>query len=107
MAIKEFDKGFTGVLLMMEPGTQFARANKISQLSLTTYAKNYIHQAPSAVFQVLGASLLLQLLGLIFPLLTMITINNLIPTKGSSALQILGIGMIMLVLSQMITKQLR
>ena len=69
----------------------FVRANKISQLSLKTYARNYIHQAPVAVMQVLGASLLLQLLGLVFPLLTMIIINNLIPMKGITALQISGV----------------
>src|SRR5204863_1119301 len=107
MTAKEFDKGFTGIVIMLEPGVQFARANKIVQLSLATYAKNYIHQAPIAVLQVLGASLLLQILGLVFPLLTMIVINNLIPMKGITALQILGIGVIMLVLSQMITRQLR
>jgi len=92
---------------MLEPGVQFVRTNNMSQLNLTTYAKNYIHQAPLAVMQVLGTSLLLQMLGLVFPLLTMIIINNLIPMKGITALQILGIGMIMLVLSQLITKQLR
>jgi ATP-binding cassette subfamily B protein len=107
VSAKEFDKGFTGVVIMLEPGAQFTHANKISQLSLTTYAKNYIHQAPVAVMQVLGASLLLQVLGLIFPVLTMIVINNLIPTQGITALQILGLGVIMLVLSQMITRQLR
>jgi ATP-binding cassette, subfamily B, bacterial len=107
LTAQEFDRGFTGVVIMMEPGAQFVRAHKISQLNLQTYARHYIHQAPVAVMQVLGASLLLQLLGLVFPLFTMIIINNLIPIKGITALQILGIGVIMLVLSQLITRQLR
>ncbi len=107
MSAKEFDEGFTGVVIMMEPGVQFSRAGKVAQLSLKSYAKHYIKQAPAAVFQVLGASLLLQVLGLVFPALTMIIINNLIPMKGSSALQILGIGVIMLVLAQTITRLLR
>jgi ATP-binding cassette subfamily B protein len=107
MTAKEFDEGFTGIVLMMEPGVHFTRANRLSQLRLKTYAQNYIHQAPVAVVQVIGASLLLQALGLIFPLLTMIIINNLIPMKGINALQILGLGMLMLVLAQLVIKQLR
>jgi len=107
MTAKEFDKGFTGIVIMLEPGAQFVRANKLSELRLTTYAKNYVHQAPVAVMQILGASLLLQLLGLVFPLLTMIIINNLIPMKGITALKILGLGVILLVVAQLITRQLR
>ncbi len=107
MTAKEFDEGFTGVVIMMEPGVQFSRANKISRLSLKTYAKAYIHQAPLALMQILGASLLLQVLGLVFPLLSKIVIDDLIPMKGSDALQLLGIGMIMLVLAQMGIRQLR
>ncbi len=107
LTAKEFDEGFTGVVIMMEPGIQFSHVSKIAQLSLKSYVKNYIQQAPLAVVQVLGASLLLQVLGLIFPLLTALLINNLIPMKGSTALQILGIGVILLVLAQMITRLLR
>lgn len=107
MTAKEFDDGFTGVVITMEPGVQFSRVNKTFRLSLKSYAKNYIHQAPFALIQVLGASLLLQVLGLIFPLLSKIVIDDLIPMKGNNALQLLGIGMIMLVLAQMVIRQLR
>jgi ATP-binding cassette subfamily B protein len=107
LTAKEFDEGFTGIAIMMEPGVHFTRANRLSQLRLKTYAQSYIHQAPVAVLQVLGASLLLQILGLIFPLLTMVIINNLIPMKGIDALHILGLGVIMLVLAQTVIKQLR
>ncbi len=107
MSAKEFDEGFTGVVIMMEPGVQFSRASKSSQLTLGTYAKSYIQQAPMALVQVLGASLLLQLLGLIFPLLSEIIIDNLIPMKGISALQLLGLGMILIVLAQVGTRLLR
>ncbi len=49
MTAKEFDEGFTGVVIMMEPGVQFLRVNKTSRLNLKSYAKNYIHQAPLAL----------------------------------------------------------
>jgi ATP-binding cassette subfamily B protein len=107
MTAQEFDEGFTGVAIMMEPGVQFSRGNKVSHLSLKSYAKTYIQQAPLALIQILGASLLLQILGLVFPLLSKIVIDDLIPMKGNAALQVLGIGMVMLVLAQMIIRQLR
>lgn len=107
MTAKEFDEGFTGVVIMMEPGVHFSQVNKISCLSLIAYAKTYIRQAPLALVQILGASLLLQILGLIFPLLSKIVIDSLIPMKGSDALQLLGIGIIMLVLAQVVIRQLR
>jgi ABC-type bacteriocin/lantibiotic exporter with double-glycine peptidase domain len=107
MTAKEFDEGFTGVVIMLEPGVQFSRENKVSQLSLATYAKKYISQAPMALVQVLGASLLLQLLGLIFPLLSKIAIDALIPMEMSNALQLFGIGIILLVLAQLVMRLLR
>jgi ATP-binding cassette subfamily B protein len=107
MTAKEFDEGFTGVVIMMEPGVQFSRENKVSQLSLGTYARGYFKQAPTAVIQIFGASLLLQLLGLVFPLLSKVAIDQLIPMKMISALQLFGIGIIMLVLAQLITRLLR
>ncbi len=107
MTTKEFDEGFTGVVIMMEPGVQFSRVNKIARLSLKSYAKAYIRQAPMALIQILGASFLLQVLGLVFPLLSKIIIDDLIPMKENDALQILGIGMIMLVLGLTVTRQLR
>jgi ABC-type bacteriocin/lantibiotic exporter with double-glycine peptidase domain len=107
LTAKEFDEGFTGVVIMMEPGVQFSRKNTVSQLSLSTYARGYFKQAPVAVIQVFGASLLLQLLGLVFPLLSKVAIDQLIPMKMISALQLFGIGIIMLVLAQLITRLLR
>ncbi len=92
-----FDESFTGVVITMEPGPQFALGVHKSQLTLRTYAHDYIKQAPGALVQVLGTSLLLQLLGLVFPLLSAVAIDQLIPGKLVNALQLFGIGMIMLV----------
>ncbi len=102
-----FDESFTGVVITMEPGPQFARGNHKSQLTLATYARDYVRQAPGALVQVLGTSLLLQLLGLVFPLLSAVAIDQLIPGKLVNALQLFGIGMVMLVLAQVVTRLLR
>lgn len=107
MSAKEFDEGFTCIVISIEPGVQFARENNVSQLTLSTYAKDYIKQAPKALVQVLVASLLLQVLGLIFPLLSEFAIDQLIPAKMVNALQLFGIGLILLVLAQVITRLLR
>ncbi|MBA2678309.1 MAG: peptidase domain-containing ABC transporter, partial [Ktedonobacteraceae bacterium] len=102
-----FDESFTGIVITMEPGPQFARGNHRSQLTLATYARDYVRQAPGALVQVLGTSFLLQLLGLVFPLLSAVAIDQLIPGKLVNALQLFGIGMIMLVLAQVVTRLLR
>jgi ABC-type bacteriocin/lantibiotic exporter with double-glycine peptidase domain len=107
LSSREFDESFTGVAITMEPGPQFTRSSYRSQLTLATYARDYVKQAPTALIQVLGTSLLLQLLGLIFPLLSAVAIDQLIPGKLVNALQLFGIGMIMLVLAQVITRMLR
>ena len=107
LSATEFDEGFTGVVIMMEPGEQFSRQSTPAQLSLLSYAKGYIRQAPTALVQVLVASLLLQLLGLVFPALSAVLINSVIPLKLGNALQVLGIGMLLVVFAQAITKVLR
>src|SRR5205807_5524143 len=72
-----------------------------------TYVRNYLQQAPVAVFQVIGTSLLLQLLGLVVPLLAEVSIDRIIPLKMLSALDLFGLGMIMIVLAQLVTRLLR
>ncbi len=107
LTLKEFGDCFTGVVITMEPGPQFIRGSHKSQLTLTTYARDYVKQAPGAFIQVMGISFLLQLLGLVFPLLSAVAIDQLIPGKLVNALELFGIGMIMLVLAQVISRMLR
>ncbi len=107
LSAKAFDEGFTGVVLMLEPGPQFACVSKPVQLTLLSYARSYVQSAPCSVMQVLGASLLLQVLGLLFPLFSAIAVNDLIPMKMSNALEAFGIGIVLVVLAQAITRLLR
>ena len=107
ISAEEFDDGFTGVVLMLEPGAHFKRENKPAKLSLGTYVRQYVQQAPAPVIQVIGASLLLQLLGLVVPLLAEVSIDQIIPLKMLSALDLFGLGMIMIVLAQLVTRLLR
>lgn len=107
MTIEEFDLGFTGVIILLEPGAQFHREGTEKAFNVQTYLLRYVKQTPTALLQILGASLLLQLLGLLVPLLTAVAIDQLIPAKMSNALWLFGLGMLLLVLAQFITSLLR
>src|SRR5688500_8938188 len=60
----EFDSGFTGVVLVFEPGVHFERSRSTAQPLWRRYLVKYILQAPGLLAQIIGASLLLQVLGL-------------------------------------------
>ncbi|MBV9688582.1 MAG: peptidase domain-containing ABC transporter [Ktedonobacteraceae bacterium] len=107
LTIEEFESNFTGVVILLEPGVHFRRESTTSGLNVRTYILRYFKRAPVALLQVLGASLLLQMLGLITPLLTAVAIDHLIPGRLHDALYLFGIGMILLVVAYLITNLLR
>ena len=55
----------------------------------------------------LGASLLLQVLGLAVPLLTAIVVNQMIPFKLQDTLTLLAVGLLILMLAQVVMTLLR
>lgn len=104
---EEFDKSFTGVVLMLEPGVQFERASIARRVNLRTYAVSYVRLAPLSFLQIIGASVLLQLFGLALPLATAVVVNSLIPFEMKDALGLLALGLFMLLLAQLVTMLLR
>ncbi|MFL5629183.1 MAG: peptidase domain-containing ABC transporter [Ktedonobacteraceae bacterium] len=104
---QEFDNSFTGVVLMMEPGVQFNRESAARHINLWTYALNYVRLAPASLLQVLGASLLLQIFGLMMPLLTAIVVDQIIPFGLKDALVLLALGLLILLTAQLVTTLLR
>lgn len=103
---EEFDAGFTGIVIMLEPGTQFERRTQAAPLSLWSYMRSLV-QMRGVMAQIIGTSLLLQILGLAAPLLTEIVVDDIIPAKSSNLLMLLGLGMLFLILTQGATKLLR
>lgn len=97
---EEFSSGFTGIVMMFEPGIDFQRRTTKSPLTLLTYAKQALSQAPGAIIQVAIASAIFQAFGLIPPFLTKTIIDQILPFKLNSAMALLGAGMIVLVVSQ-------
>lgn len=104
MGSEEFWNGFTGIVLMLEPGVQFDRASSSRSINLCSYALNYLKLAPLSLVQILGASLFLQLFGLAVPLLTAIVVNQILPFRMNSVLTILAVGLLILVAAQVVMR---
>lgn len=96
----EFDKSFTGIAITLEPGVHFDRTAASPRLSLRAYLLQYIRKTPFMLVQVLGSSILLQGLGLVFPLLTKFVLDNVLPFKMMNLLPMLGVGIVLLVVTQ-------
>jgi ATP-binding cassette, subfamily B, bacterial len=104
---EEFDQGFTGIAITLEPGVNFDRSMASSKLSLREYMLQYARQTPTTIVQVVGASLLLQCFGLVLPLLTKFVIDELLPLKINSLMPLLAVGIILLVITQSLATLLR
>ena len=89
LTAEEFSSGFTGIVMMFEPGLTFERRPKRPTLTLQTYARQSLRQAPGALLQVLLVSLVFQVLGLLPPYLTKMIMDQIIPFKLNSAMTLL------------------
>ncbi len=109
LTTEEFNAGFTGVVLTMEPGASFQRKKAQDKLSWRSYLAGIV-QTPGSkglLAQLLATSALLQVLGLVFPLFTLVLIDTILPAQEVSLLVTLGIGMVVLVASQLVLTYLR
>ena len=109
LSAEEFSAGFTGVLLALEVGANFRRQRAQEKLSWRSYLGRLLQTPGTArlLAQILGASALLEVLGLVFPLFTKVVVDTILPAQGISILTILGIGMVILVMAQVILTYLR
>ncbi len=103
----EFDASFTGVVLTFEPGIQFKRRSTMDRPAWRRYLLPYVLRTPALLAQVLVASLLLQILGLALPVFTKVLVDQVLPFQIDDVMPILGIGLVILVLTQMVTSYLR
>jgi ATP-binding cassette, subfamily B, bacterial len=109
LTAEEFDAGFTGVVLMFEPGVNFepTGTSNTARPLWRRYLVKYVLQAPGLLAQIIGASLLLQVLGLALPLFTKVLVDFALPFGVGNILLLFGCGMILFVMSQMVTSYLR
>ncbi len=105
---REFDEGFTGVVLSVEPGADFARG--AGGRSLWRSALGRVLGTPgtrSLLAQIVGASLLLQAFGLAVPVATKVLVDAVLPFRITGAMGVLGLGLGVLVLAQLVSSTLR
>ncbi|GCF09574.1 peptidase domain-containing ABC transporter [Dictyobacter arantiisoli] len=107
LTAEQFNDGFTGVILMMEPGTNFSHQGDKRTFTLRSYGAQYIKRAPGVLIQVFLASLLLQGFGLVVPLLTKVIIDQILPLHLTTVMPILGLGMIVLIIGESLVLFLR
>lgn len=109
LSAEEFNAGFTGVVLGMEPGSNFQKQRAQNKLTWRNYLASMV-QSPSSkklILQLLSASVILQILGLIFPFFTLVLVDVILPAQEPGLLYTLGIGMVVLVVSQTVLNYLR
>ena len=103
----EFDKGFTGIAITLEPGVHFDRESASPKFSLGSYLFQYAKQTPLVIVEITGTSLLILGFGLISPLLTKFVVDEVLPLKLNSLMAVLGAGLLMLVVTQTAATLLR
>lgn len=107
LTIQEFDEGFTGIVILCEPGTEFETHAPAPSLSLRAYLMQYLKYSPSLFIRIILVSLLLQAFGLVIPFITKIVIDRIIPYRISEILPLLGVGLVLILLSQLLTTLIR
>ncbi len=105
----EFEAGFTGVALLLEPDEHFQRRRAAAQPAWRHYGRALLQVSGTRVLlaQLLLASLVLQLLGLALPLLTKLLVDQVLPYGLTELMPLLGLGALLLVLAQLVTSYLR
>jgi len=103
----EFDAGFTGVIIILEPEKSRDRRRAPSRAAFRTYMRRYLRQAPGAVTQILGVSLFLLLIGLMFPLMTKVVVDQILPFRLRNVIPVLAIGVLALFVAETLAMLLR
>lgn len=105
----EFDAGFTGIILTFEVGLQFGHPSGRTKSSWKTYLQHVLAVPGIArvLLQILGASAVLQVLGLVPPAATKIVVDTLIPSRLPGLITMLALGLAVIVLMQVVTSYLR
>jgi ABC-type bacteriocin/lantibiotic exporter with double-glycine peptidase domain len=105
----EFGSGFTGIALVLEPGPGFQRRNRRSQTLWINYLRSMLGAGSTArtLLHVLAASLMLQLLGLVFPLATKLIVDHVLPRRLDQVMPAIGVGLLAFVVAQASISYLR
>ncbi len=109
VSAEEFDAACTGVVLTLEAGVNFEPRTSESAPAWRSYLSSLLRTPGTAglMVQVLCASLVLVVLGLVFPAFTKIVVDRVLPLRLTGAMSILGMGLLAVVFAQAIASYLR
>ncbi|MGW0806072.1 peptidase domain-containing ABC transporter [Nonomuraea sp. NPDC002799] len=104
----EFGAGFTGVLLVFEPGAGFQRgSSSMAGAWRREFVRTLFRRRRGLFAQIIAASLLLQLLGLALPLFTELLIDTIVPAQDTQVLSLLGGSVLLAGAAQFVIGYLR
>lgn len=101
----EFEHDYSGVLLLFAPNASFQRKSKSDIFSWRTYLTSLLRVEGARQFfaSIIGASLLLQLFGIAFPLITQMVVDRLIPNQELNLLWVVGAAVVGLAVAQFVS----
>ena len=105
VTLDEFDQGFTGVILVMEPGPEFKKGGK--KKGILTALASRLQTSRSAIIFCLVAGLLLTIPRLIAPAFTQVFIDEIIIENRTDWLRPLILGMVIAALLRGLLARLR
>nr|WP_055506080.1 peptidase domain-containing ABC transporter [Nonomuraea pusilla] len=108
LTAEEFGAGFTGVLLVFEPGEGFRRGtSSVAGAWRREFVRTLFRRRRGLLAQVVAASLLLQLLGLGLPLFSELLIDTIVPSGAADVLPMLGGSILLAGVAQFLVGYLR
>ena len=94
-----FEAAFTGVVMTFAPGIDFRAARSTRSNAWITYLRGILGEHPGLLAQILGVSLLIQLLALAGPIFTQVLVDEILPAGNRGTLALVGAGVAVLTLA--------
>ncbi|MFI7463934.1 peptidase domain-containing ABC transporter [Nonomuraea sp. NPDC049646] len=105
---EEFGAGFTGVLLVFEPGEGFRRGTTSAAGAWRReFVRTLFRRRRGLLAQLIAASLLLQVLGLALPMFSQLLLDSIVPRRAVDVLPLLGVCVLLAGAAQLVIGYLR
>ncbi|MFI7105710.1 peptidase domain-containing ABC transporter [Nonomuraea sp. NPDC050227] len=105
---EEFGAGFTGVLLVFEPGEGFRRGTTSAASAWRReFVRTLFRRRRGLLAQLIAASLLLQVLGLALPMFSQLLLDSIVPRRAVDVLSLLGVSVLLAGAAQLVIGYLR
>lgn len=101
LTTEAFETAFTGVVMTFAPGMGFQRRSLSRQRDWIAYFVDILRETPSLPLQIVGASLIIQILALASPLFTQLLVDVVLPSRSAGTLAMLGAGIVVLTIGHM------